>query len=150
MKYWAYFAAKLAAATGVMRLVWLALVRLTPDTPADRYYWEVYHKGRFGHDLTWTFTVLLFWLLFAGLVYLAVWDQRRRCRVCLRRLRMPVERGSWTHLFLIGPPRTEYICPYGHGTLAVPEVHLSGTETPNWQPHGDDIWKELSSLDKKS
>ena len=46
-----------------------------------------------------------------------IWDQRYRCRVCLRRLRMPVETGSWSRMLQFGRPRIEYICPYGHGTL---------------------------------
>jgi hypothetical protein len=62
---------------------------------------------------------------------------------------MPVATGSWTHLLLIGPPRIEYICPYGHGTLQVPEVQITGPENQNWLPHGEDIWKELSALEKK-
>lgn len=148
MKYWGYLAAKLAVAAGAMYLVWLALVEFVPVSETERYYRDVYGKGSFGHDLAWTFIVLAFWLVSAGLLFLIVWDQKRRCHTCLRRLRMPVEAGSWPNPLLIGPPRMDYICPYGHGTLRVPEVQVPDLQDRAWQPHGDDIWKELASLDE--
>lgn len=74
--------------------------------------------------------MFLFWLIAASFVYLIVWDQKGRCRTCLRRLRMPVESGSWSKATLFNPPRTESICPYGHGTLEQPEVHTSGKRPP--------------------
>jgi hypothetical protein len=89
--------------------------------------------------------MLLMGLLFlfcCGLFYLCVWDQRYRCRVCLRRLRMPVETGSWGGMLLLGRPRIEYICPYGHGTLTLAEMQISGLENPEWNPHGE-MWDEL-------
>jgi hypothetical protein len=132
-----------------MSLLWQAMVFLIPESSESRYYREVFNKGRFGHDLAWTFAVLGFALICAGVLYAIVWDQRRRCRTCLRRLIMPVEKGSWTNLLLIGPPRIEYICPYGHGTLEVPEVQITGQENQNWTPQEDDIWKALSGKVRK-
>jgi hypothetical protein len=61
---------------------------------------------------------------------------------------MPIQTGSWKNI-LFGPPKTEYICPFGHGTLKVPELHLTGNNPPDWQPHGDDIWKELFEETRK-
>jgi hypothetical protein len=90
--------------------------------------------------------ILVFWLFGAGLLWLIVLDQRYRCRSCLRRLRMPVLRGSWTNV-LLGAPHTEYICPYGHGTMSVAELQITGRTGPDWQPH-EDIWKELFSLEE--
>ena len=88
--------------------------------------------------------VMLGWFLFCtGLLYGAILDTRYRCRTCLRRLRMPIKTGSWSHV-LLGPSKTEYICPYGHGTLKVFEIQSSGPHPPDWQAH-DDIWKELFS-----
>jgi hypothetical protein len=80
-------------------------------------------------------------------VYLIVWDQRYRCRSCLRRLRMPVSAGSWPNMLLFGQPRTEYICLYGHGTLKVPEFRVM-KKSPDWESHDDDIWKELEALEE--
>jgi hypothetical protein len=97
-------------------------------------------------DLSYTFCMLLFWLFGAGIVWLIVLDQRYRCRTCLRRLRMPVHTGSWTHV-LFGGPQTEYICLYGHGTLKVDELQISGHQNPDWKAN-EDIWKELYALEE--
>ena len=99
----------------------------------------------FGHDLGYTFVMMLYSLVAVGLIWVVIWDQRYRCRTCLRRLRMPILTGDWTHI-LLGRPRTEYICPFGHGTLKVDEVQITGHQGPDWQPH-EDMWKELVSLD---
>jgi hypothetical protein len=62
---------------------------------------------------------------------------------------MPVTEGDWGFAALLAPPETRSICPYGHGTLKEPEVHLTGKETTEWQRHEDDIWRELENLDTK-
>ena len=104
---------------------------------------------RFGYNLRYTLAVLVWFLLFAGALYLVIWDQRYRCRVCLRRLRMPVETGSWSRMLQFGRPRIEYICPYGHGTLREDELQISGSRNPEWTPHSDDIWAELCASGKE-
>jgi hypothetical protein len=76
-------------------------------------------------------------------LFFIVRDQQYRCRVCLRRLRMPVETGSWGRMLQWGRPRVEYICPYGHGTLRADEVQISGLNNPEWTPQSGDIWEEL-------
>ena len=76
-------------------------------------------------------------------LYLCIWDQRYRCRMCLRRLRMPVETGSWSRMLFLGRPRIEYICPYGHGTLKLAELQISGLENPEWNAACREIWDEL-------
>jgi hypothetical protein len=91
------------------------------------------------------------WFLFgAGMLYLIVHDQRYRCRVCLRRLRMPVETGSRGFMLQLGRPRTEYICPYGHGTLKQEEFQTSGLENPEWTSHSGDMWEELYAASKQA
>jgi hypothetical protein len=93
---------------------------------------------------------LMVWFLFgAGMLYLIVYDQRYRCRVCLRRLRMPVETGSRGFMLQMGRPRTEYICPYGHGTLKQEEFQTSGLENPEWTAHSGDMWDELYAASKR-
>lgn len=144
MRYWSYLAVKLAAwlaiAEGVAWIIKRAytspFLLLQSDLPPEP----------FAHDLTYTLVMMVYSLFCAGLLYAVIWDQRYRCRTCLRRLRMPIERGSWTHL-LLSPPRTEYICPYGHGTLNVPGVQITGRQEADWQPH-DDIWTELCHLEE--
>jgi len=94
---------------------------------------------------------LMAWFLLAvGVGYLIVWDQRYRCRTCLRRLRMPVETGSWGQMLQFGRPRIEYICVYGHGTLRAEELQISGREQPEWTPNSGDFWQELCGSGKDS
>jgi hypothetical protein len=76
-----------------------------------------------------------------GATFWCLRDQQNRCRVCFLRLRMPVNSGRWSSLVL-DRPRTEYICPYGHGTLYVPGTRLLDIDAVNWTSH-DDIWREL-------
>jgi hypothetical protein len=140
MKYWSYLAAKLVVACaflyGLRRILAYVL-------PAPKPLFMV--ADPFGHDLGYTFVMLLCWLVAVGLFWLVIFDQRYRCRTCLRKLRMPILTGDWTHI-LLGRPRTEYICPFGHGTLKVDEAQITGHQQRDWQPH-EDIWKELVSLD---
>jgi len=142
MKYWGYLLLKLAVAGVILRIVWAAIVLGFHGTIDPRFA-----QKPFGHDLGFTTAMLLYFLACFGVLHLIVWDQRYRCRTCLRRLRMPVSRGSWPNMFLIGQPRVEYICLYGHGTLKVPEVRITSKST-DWEEHGDDIWKELESLEE--
>ncbi len=113
----------------------------TPQQPFPAINW-----GLFFWDLIYTLLVSIWALLAMGLLYLSVLDQRYRCRVCLRRLRMPVERGSWSRMLQFGRPEVEYICIYGHGRLNVPELQISGLENPEWKEQGD-IWSELFAGD---
>ena len=149
MKYRALLAGKLGIAGGVS----FSLLQ------AINWYWseplwfrngagQVARLPRFGIDLVFTLTVGLWFLLTVGLLYLCVWDQRYRCRVCLRRLRMPIETGSWGRMLLLGRPRIEYICAYGHGTLREDEVQNSVLDNPEWTESGD-MWEELCAAASK-
>jgi hypothetical protein len=141
MRYWGYLAAKLVGVGVVMVGLWQA-VSLLPQP-------ELFHgvEGPFGRSLGYTLLIMLLWLIAAALFWLAIWDQRYRCRTCARRLRMPIATGSWTNLLQLGRPRIEYICPFGHGTLKVEELQITGHSEPDWQPH-EDIWKELLALEE--
>lgn len=139
MKYWGYFAAKLIVAGTLAAGTGFVIVAFFPKA-----YMLGVRPEQFAPDLLTTFAVFLYFLLCLGMLYAVILDQRYRCRTCLRRLRMPIATGSWTHV-LLGPPRTEYICPYGHGTLKVPELQISGPHAADWQPN-EDMWKELFSV----
>jgi hypothetical protein len=139
MKYWAYLVAKLVLA-GVFLY---GLLRILAYVFVPKPVFNITEP--FGHDLVYTLIMFVYSLVAVGVVWVAVWDQRYRCRTCLRRLCMPILTGDWTHV-LLGPPRTEYICPFGHGTLKVDEVQITGPQVRDWQPH-EDMWKELVSLD---
>jgi len=140
MRYWAYLAAKLLALSFALKYLWAGVTRLLPRP-------HLYHGEFLGYDLGWTLCAGAFFLVCCGALYLAIFDQRYRCRVCLRQLRMPVATGSWSRMLQLGRPRIEYICPFGHGTLKVPELHISGAEPLDWQPNGD-MWKELVAIEK--
>jgi len=143
MKYWSFLIAKLLVAGGFLWGLRKLLIRLVPPPDISKY-------ARFGEnfskDFNYAFAMWGFYLCAAGLIWLVLWDQRYRCRACLRRLRMPVRTGSWTHV-LFGAPRTEYICLYGHGTLKVDELQIHGDQIRDWEPH-EDMWKELFSLEE--
>jgi len=140
MRYWAYLLAKLAVAGAVLYGIWFVIHAQWPR-PQSAIYGDP-----FAHDLGYTTVMMVFSLLCSGVLYLIIRDQRYRCRTCLRKLRMPVSAGSWPNSLLIGRPRTEYICVYGHGTLKVPEEQITGSGASDWEAHGDDIWKELEML----
>ena len=145
MRYWAYFTAKLAAAVAVLYgLLVLLNWKWPPAQPRFAYL-----PPRFGYDLGYTLAILVWFLLGTGALYIIIWDQRYRCRVCLRRLRMPVETGSWSRMLMLGRPRIEYICTYGHGTLKEEEFQISGSEGPEWTPHSEDFWEELCASAKE-
>ena len=138
MRYWGYFAAKLAVGGGVMYglLKWLDW-----SMPLEPCFFD-YCPPRFPYNLTYTLLVGAWFLLCCGVLYISILDQRYRCRVCLRRLRMPIETGSWSRMLLLGRPQIEYICTYGHGTLKQPELQISGHENPEWTQHAE-YWEEL-------
>ena len=145
IKYWSFFLAKCLVAAVFLYGLWKLVSGMLPVPQTFMY---VKLRQPFGTDLGYTFAVWIYGLVAFGLLRLIIHDQRQRCRTCLRRLRMPVSTGSWTQV-LFGAPRTEYICLYGHGTLKVDELEFSGQPVRDWEPHDDDIWKELYSVDRK-
>ena len=142
MRYWGYLVGKLAAIAAVIYGLQVAVMQRFPP---GRTWYGGKVRSMFLWDMTYTFCVLGVWLIAAGLLTLAIHDQRRRCRTCLRRLIMPVATGSWGNILRIGRPRTEWICAFGHGTLRIDELKITGKEGPDWEPHDDNIWKELES-----
>ncbi len=144
MRYWAFFVLKLAAIWGIAQGLQRLLKWLVPIDQASVRYGH--HP--FTHDLAWTTAMMLYTLICVGLVYLAVLDQKYRCRTCCRRLRMPVNSGSWDKALIFAPPKTEYICPFGHGTMSQRDLQISGRENPEWVEHKD-LWEELESYGRK-
>ncbi len=144
MKYWLLLVAKLAVWFGAMYGLQTGVEHLfpVPPPPLPKF-------GRpqvmFMHDMPFTFAIFAVWLVGAGLFGVILWDHRRRCRTCLRKLIMPIATGSWGHMVTFGRPKTELICPFGHGTLSIEELQITGRHTPDWQPHDENIWKELES-----
>jgi len=142
MRYWGYLCAKVVTAAAAFYGLLLWISSLFPNDPHP----DAVAPLRNGNLKLLCMVVLMAWfLLAAGTLYLIVWDQRRRCRTCLRRLRMPVETGSWGFMLQFGRPQIEYICAYGHGTLKEEELQISGLANPEWTAHSDDFWEELSA-----
>jgi hypothetical protein len=141
MRYWVFLIAKLMVVAGIVVATDILIHYMLP---APRAFVD---GGPFParHDMAVGLAMMAQALFAIGLVWLAIWDQRYRCRTCLRRLRMPIQTGSWTNV-LLGAPRTEYICTYGHGTLKVAELQITGRTQPDWEPH-EDMWKELFSTE---
>ena len=144
MRYWGYLCAKVAVAAAVLYGLLIGISRLFPDP----YPNEPLRNGDL--KLLCIVALMVWFLLAAGALYLIVWDQRHRCRTCLRRLRMPVATGSWGFMLQLGRPRIEYICAYGHGTLKEEELQISGLDNPEWTAHSDDYLQELGASSERS
>ena len=147
MRYWALLAAKLAVAAAPMYWLLSLVSGLFPERP--KYASDFWPLETGGEVLLCNLALLGWFLACTGVFYLILWDQRHRCRVCLRRLRMPVETGSWSRMLQLGRPRIESICPYGHGTLRQEEIQILGLETPQWD-QTPDLWQDLCAASKDS
>jgi hypothetical protein len=144
MRYWAWLAGKLTVAAVVFRSLLAVISKVFPPEKD-----ELAPLGKGLSFLMCDLALMLWFLALAGTLWLIIWDQRYRCRVCLRRLRMPIETGSWSSALQFGRPRIEYICTYGHGTLKEDELQISGRSNAEWTPHSDDIWAELVATGKE-
>ena len=122
MRYWAYLAGKVVVAAAPLYGLLLFIQRIVPAPPKEGRM----RLHNMNQELLGTMYMLGWFLLCAGAFYLIVWDQRRRCRVCLRKLRMPIETGSRSYMLQLGQPAIESICPYGHGTLKEDELQITG------------------------
>jgi hypothetical protein len=143
VRYWGFLVAKFIASAMILAsLVW-----------AVNWLWAghaaavviKHHAVRDEKYLAYIVCMFTVYLIGVGLFYLSILDQRYRCRVCLRRLRMPIETGSWSKMLQFGRPHIQYICIYGHGKLNIPELHLTGMDVREWTGHSD-YWAELCEI----
>jgi hypothetical protein len=91
--------------------------------------------------LTEPLTTWLFLLAAMGALTWSVLDQRRRCRVCVRRLGLAARVGC-PGCILLDWAGTELVCKEGHGMLHVPEMTSSWHEPQHWTPL-DESWLAL-------
>ena len=147
MRYWGYLAGKLVVAAAIFygMLRWLGW--MWPSDPHASPLAPLLDGNRV---LLCNLAYMVCFLIASGVLYMVIWDQRYRCRVCLRRLRMPIQTGSWGRMLQFGRPRIEYICLYGHGTLKEDELRISGRANAEWTPNSDDFWGELTAASKGS
>jgi hypothetical protein len=75
-----------------------------------------------------------------------LYDQTRRCRVCLKRLGNEASVGTASYL-LLDWWGTELVCSDGHGLLHLPEMKSSWLEVEQWV-RLDESWKPLFEDDK--
>jgi hypothetical protein len=74
------------------------------------------------------------WLSFCGVGMTAFWawrDQRGRCRICLHRMRHPVQIGV-PGLILLDTSGLEVLCPNGHGSIYTSESMLGSDISDRW------------------
>jgi hypothetical protein len=147
MRYWGYLAGKLGVAAAMFygMLRWLEWM-----WPPNLHASPLALLGDGNRVLLCNLAYMVCFLIACGVLYIVIWDQRYRCRVCLRRLRMPIQTGSWGRMLQFGRPRIEYICLYGHGTLKEDELQISGLSNAEWTPNSDDFWEELAAASKES
>ena len=74
----------------------------------------------------------VFLLLSIGALSWTIYDQRRRCRVCLRRLGLSVHVGCPGYTLLECWAATELVCAEGHGMLYMPDSEASWLEGDQW------------------
>jgi hypothetical protein len=91
--------------------------------------------------MTEPFSTWMFLLLSMAALTWSIQDQRRRCRVCLRRLGMAAHVGCPGSL-LLDWAGTELVCIDGHGMLHVPEMVACWSEPERWTAL-DDSWLDL-------
>ncbi len=125
----AFFAAKTAMALAAVLLCGIEFTRASSITMLG------------GAD---GFTVVSMWWFVMGSMGALVWsiaDQRRRCRVCLRRLGMAAHVGC-PGCMLLDWAGTELVCVEGHGMLHVPEMVACWQEPDRWTSL-DETWQGL-------
>lgn len=74
----------------------------------------------------------VFLLLASGALTWTIYDQRRRCRICLRRLGLSVHVGCPGYTLLDCWAATELVCAHGHGMLYMPDTDASWLEGDQW------------------
>ncbi len=91
--------------------------------------------------LTEPLSTWLFLMASVGVLTWSIHDQRKRCRVCLRRLGLAAQVGC-PGCLLLNWAGTELVCVEGHGMLHVPEMVSCWHETDRWTVL-DESWMEL-------
>jgi len=140
MRYWGYLCAKVVVASAVLYGLPVWLSKGSPAAP---------HRIAFAPTLPTIAAMMGWFLLAAGTIYLIVWDQRHRCRTCLRRLRMPVATGSWDSCCNSGGR--------GSNTSALTARHAEGRRAADLRPCQPGVdgslgryWEELSASSEQS
>jgi hypothetical protein len=109
-----------------------------------------YPGGRLGIDLQYSFAVMGTDMCVFVVGFFLWLDQKYRCRTCIRRLRMPLARGSFSRATIFSPPSLEWICTFGHGTMREHGASLGGPMGSEWIKNDDNFWAAFEESWKKS
>lgn len=97
-----------------------------------------------GTDLsTEPLSTWLFLLGCMGVLSWSIYDQRRRCRVCLRRFGLAAQIGC-PGCVLLSWAGTELVCLEGHGMLHVPQMVSSWQQGDKWTSFDDSLLEWLT------
>jgi len=133
-RWWGFFALKsvlLLAVTGLA--VWAGV------------YWMAIHIAGTVYPAADGIVLWLFLIVSVAPLSWSIHDQRRRCRVCLRRLGIPVRVGAPGHV-LLNWSGTEMVCSEGHGILYLPDREADVLERERWNKL-DDSWNDLFRME---
>jgi hypothetical protein len=131
LSYWLFFIAKSYLGLGAIGCGWILFIDPSNGVDLSR------GLGEFSVLITtWVFA-----LFACGFLHWSWRDQQLRCHVCLRRMRIPATSGSWAS-YLFNRPRTEYLCPAGHGTVSVSPGEPGGPDSSDWKDM-DESWRDL-------
>jgi hypothetical protein len=129
-RWWTFFIAKAALLLLVTGLFAWTAVR----------WLSVYFAGSI-HPMANGIALWLFLMLSVAPLSWAIYDQQRRCRVCLRRLGTPIQIGAPGHV-LLDWSGTELMCSEGHGVLYLPDSEANWLERDRWD-NLDESWAGL-------
>ncbi len=121
----------LAKITLILPLVWLASLDFAYASPS------------IGLPMAQGIQGIFSFVFGLAALYWAVYDQRQRCPICLRRLTHPARVGQPSRNFLAWNG-TELICEGGHGLLHIPELPNSWFGSQRWLTL-DPSWSALFS-----
>jgi MacB-like periplasmic core domain len=93
------------------------------------------------YPLAVEFSIWVFLPLAIVVLSWSVRDQQRRCRICLRRLELPVEVGRAGSV-LLNWAGTEMLCPRGHGVLYLSDSPANSLDRDRWT-NLDESWSDL-------
>lgn len=130
LRWWSFFVAK-----AVLLLIVTGLVAWT----AVRWS-SIYLVGSI-HPMTNAIALWLFLATSVAPLSWAIFDQQRRCRVCLHRLGTPIQIGVPGYV-LLDWSGTEMVCADGHGVLYLADSQANWLERDRWD-NLDDSWADL-------
>ena len=120
-RWWGFFGAKTVM---LLLLSFVVALELT-------HYGSVLLTGTV-EPLSNVVSMWVFLVLAIGVLSWTVYDQRRRCRVCLQLLGLSVHVGCPGYTLLDCWAATELVCAQGHGTLYIPDTDASWMEGDQW------------------